>query len=1284
MRRRMFRIAVLTLGICTVAATGVPGAAWGLTPLPPGGRSDPGAVRPAGEKRLDDIPGPVTTITTDGPSPPGNPLRLEGASPATGAATSENGGRSDARKSDGPRDDDPTDDAPASRETREEQPSQGSPAPETALPSEPATEPAAEPAQTPPAATVPEPSAPAPQEAPAGDTPSGEKAPTPTPFSPETEKGTAEVIKRGLRLACPPTSVICLENSLPGNPSSQWDIPGAGSSNIQGYTTQMSVNIGQTVQFKVKTNSTNYRIDIYRIGYYGGMGARQITTILPSASLPQTQPACVTDSATQLVDCGNWAVSASWAVPATAVSGVYIANLIRQDGTTGASQMVFVVRDDSRGADVLIQTSDATWQAYNTYGGSSLYQSSASPGRAFKVSYNRPFTTRGSSCCNGSVESWFFNSEYPLVRWMEANGYDVSYTSSIDTASQPAELLEHKIFISSGHDEYWSNEMRANVQNAQANGINVIFLSGNETFWKTRWENSIDGTSTPYRTIVCYKETLANAKIDPSSQWTGTWRDPRFSPPSDGGRPENAVTGTFFQVNGVVNDTMTVPAEYGDMRLWRNTSIATLPAGQIASFPAGTLGYEWDEAPENATTPPGLVRYSQTPLSVSTYLLDFGGTYGSGSAVHHLTLYKEPSGALVFGAGTTQWAWGLDANHDRAGSPTDINMQQATVNLLADMNTQPVTLQAGLVPATPSTDTTPPTSAVTTPVNGASVPTGTEVAVTGTATDTGGGVVGGVEVSFDNGTTWFQATGRSSWSYGWTPTVPGPATITVRAVDDSGNIQSPLTTSTVNVTVGCPCSLWSPTATPDEDSHDDPTPVEGGVKFTTASSGFVTSIRFYKGELNTGTHVGSLWTIDGQLLATATFTNETASGWQQVEFSAPVQIVAGTTYVASYHTTSGFYSVSRPYFTTALSNGPITALADGTSGGNGVYAYAANTTFPTGSFDATNYWVDVVFELSNSLWDNTAVPDDASHDDSQAAALGVKFTANQTGTIRGIRFYKGELNTGTHVGSLWTSDGQLLASATFTNETVSGWQQVNFSSNVPITAGTTYVASYYTPSGFYSVSRPYFTTPLSNGPLTALADGTSGGNGVYGYGDSSTFPTNSFDATNYWVDVVFAPSATLWSNLDTPAIASNNDPQPVTLGVKFTSSTTGIVRGIRFFKGPQNTGTHVGSLWTSGGQLLATATFTNETPSGWQQVSFSTPVQVTAGTTYVASYYTSSGYYSLSRPYFISSRVNGPLTAFANGIQGNNGVYTYGSTSSFPTGDSLSANYWVDVVFDYL
>src|SRR5260370_16364835 len=120
--------------------------------------------------------------------------------------------------------------------------------------------------------------------------------------------------------------IVC-ENSKPGNPNSDWQISGAGDPSIQGFATDISVNQGGTVSFKINTNANSYNITVFRLGYYGGNGARQIATVSPSARLPQTQPACLTDATTNLYDCGNWAVSASWQVPSNATPGVYIALL---------------------------------------------------------------------------------------------------------------------------------------------------------------------------------------------------------------------------------------------------------------------------------------------------------------------------------------------------------------------------------------------------------------------------------------------------------------------------------------------------------------------------------------------------------------------------------------------------------------------------------------------------------------------------------------------------------------------------------------------------------------------------------------------------------------------------------------------------------------------------------------------------------------------------------------------------------------------------------------------
>ena len=756
--------------------------------------------------------------------------------------------------------------------------------------------------------------------------------------------------------AAPVLSPVACENTRPGNPSSQWDISGSGSSSIQGFATQMSVNLGETESFKIKTPARGYRLDIYRMGYYAGNGARLITSVTPSATLPQTQPACLSNGTTGLVDCGNWAVSASWTVPGTAVSGIYFAKLVRTDGTSGSSHVFFVVRNDAGSSDLLVQTSDTTWQAYNQYGGNSLYVG-APAGRAYKVSYNRPFTTRGT----GS-EDFVFNAEYPMVRFLEANGYDVSYFSGADTDRRGAQLRNHRAFLSVGHDEYWSGAQRANVEAARDAGVNLAFFSGNESFWKTRWENAVDGSGTAYRTLVCYKDTHANASIDPlgPAVWTGTWRDPRFSPPGDGGRPENAMTGTAFRVNeGTVS--LQVPAADGRLRFWRGTPVASQAAGATATLAADTVGYEWDEDPDNGARPAGLIRLSTTNATDVQVLQDFGSTYGSGNARHSLTLYRAPGGALVFGAGTVQWSWGLDSNHDRGSGATNVSMRQATVNLLADLGAQPVTLQSGLATAVGSTDTTAPAVSVDAPSNGSAVQSGTPVTVSGTATDSGG-VVGGVEVSTD-GTTWHPATGRGSWSYTWTPGATGSTVIRARASDDSANLGAPASV-TVDVTArSCPCTVWGASAAPSSGPDPDTASTEVGVKFRADVAGRITGLRFYKQTGNTGTHVGHLWTSTGTQLAAVTFTGESATGWQQANFATPVSVSPGVTYVASYLAPRGHYSADTDFFATAgVDAAPLHLPADGVDDPNGVYGYvAAPGGFPTTAWMSANYWVDVVF-----------------------------------------------------------------------------------------------------------------------------------------------------------------------------------------------------------------------------------------------------------------------------------------------------------------------------------
>ena len=1291
--------------------------------------------------------------------------------------------------------------------------------------------------------------------------------------------------------AAGPSSAVYQENSLPGASPDEWE--SWRDESIQGFATDFSVRPGQVVSFKIDTRSTNFRVRIYRLGYYGGRGARHLGDVVGT---PRTQPAPRTDAATGLVDCGNWAVSASWQVPAGAVSGVYYALFERLDQPNSSNHTFFVVRG-SGSSDVLVQTSEMTMHAYNRYGGNSLYYGEP-VGRAYKVSYNRPF---GAGIGN---ENDFLNAEYALVRWLERNGYDVEYCAGIDVHREPTILSGHKIFVSSGHDEYVTGPQRAHVTAGRDAGVNLVFMTGNEYFWRVRMEPSIDGSGTPDRTIVCYKETLNNAKIDPSPEWTGTWRDARFSPPSNGGLPENELTGQLFRAILPVDSSdlaIEVPAEFAGMRFWRNTPVAGLSPGQVRQLGPNTLGYEFDCDVDNGFRPGGLIRLSSTTAFAPMLLQDEGGSYTAGTCVHNMTMYRADSGALVFGSGTVQWAYGLDEGHvDDPGTPTDPVIQQATVNLLADMGVQPSTLQAGLVAAAASTDTLAPQTTITAPASGTVAPVGSTVTITGTAVDSGGGKVAAVEVSLDGGVSWHPATGRASWSFVFMPTNLGPIEVRARGIDDSCNVEVP--TAPLTLTIGprsLPCSIWPAGTTPAIAASNDVSPIEVGVKFIPEADGFVSGIRFYKGAGNAGPHVGTLWAANGAKLASATFSNETATGWQTTSIS-PVPVSAATTYVVSVFMPSGRYAADSNYFQTAYELSPLRAPANGgESGPNGVFRYGA-AGFPSSSWGASNYWVDIVYTDDNlmvpkvvdhvpsagltsvsptapitatfseamngssvvlevrgpvgtlvagnvtysapsrsvsftpseplaplteyvatvvsaadasgngiaapfvwsfttigpvgttpaSIWDSSAAPSMIVANETSPLELGTKFTSDVDGDIVALRYYKAPGSPGTHVGHLWGPTGTLLATAPFVDETGSGWQQADLAAPVPITKNTVYTVSYFSPAGVYPATPEGFgAAQFDRAPLHARAGGVFGANGVYQYGPSS-FPTNSWSNTNYWADVVLVvppdttgptitnvepapdliavsidgpiqvtfneqidPSSlsisvetpsggsvpvtvsydastmtasvvpgsslalntayvatasasdlngnamgvpltwsfitdagddatplTLWTNAATPAVVDSGDTTAIELGVAFRADRTGVVTGIRYYKGAANTGQHLGRLWSATGELLGSTSFQNETLSGWQQALFPAPISITAGTTYVASYYAPNGRYSATVGAFSTARQRGPLVAPASSSGAPNGVFRYGS-GGFPSGTYNATNYWVDLIY---
>ena len=540
------------------------------------------------------------------------------------------------------------------------------------------------------------------------------------------------IIRRtGWRVAC--------ENTATGNPAPEWDVSGSGDPSIQGFATSISVNRGETVHFKIDTDASLYHLEIYRMGWYGGAGRGK--------SRSRARASCSSNShsvgsmTTAPLDCGNWSESAAWQVPANATSGIYFAKLVR-DRAWSAPVTWSSSCETTR-------VSPTSWSRLLTRLGRPTTITAASVStRAARVASTTPRSRSVKPAISDSRRghSWLFYYEYPMVRWLESNGYDLSYFTGVDSDARGGLLKNHKVFLSSGHDEYWSGGQRANAEAALASGVNLAFFTGNTSLWKTR------GKTTIARSFATRNQLTSSTRARFGQGCGGSSLQPAL------GRwaARKRVTGTLYAQNSEL--AMNVPAEDGKMRFWRNTSIAQQAPGQVATLPPATLGSEWDEDIDTGggvpsktcsqdSSPPA-PRSAPRDRSSSTTIAGPGGLEARGpnpefqapgsnvdatattDVVHHMTLYRADSGALVFSSGTLQWAWGLDENHDRPTAPADLRMQQATVNLFADMGVQPSTHQPGLVAATKSTDSTPPTSLIN-PVPPAQVDQ--TVIITGTA-----------------------------------------------------------------------------------------------------------------------------------------------------------------------------------------------------------------------------------------------------------------------------------------------------------------------------------------------------------------------------------------------------------------------------------------------------------------------------------------------------------------------------------------------------------------------
>jgi hypothetical protein len=251
---------------------------------------------------------------------------------------------------------------------------------------------------------------------------------------------------------CSGGNPVVAENCRPGDAA--WNIA-IQSTGVAGYATAQSINRGESVDLKVQagTGATKVDLQVFRSGYYGGAGARLFSTMVdvPVAA----QPACANDLSVGLYDCTGWSVTQTLTTTASWPSGVYLVRVRRTD-TGDDTHIMFVVRDDARGADVLYGIPDTTYQAYNNFGGKSTYDHNSSgpvtvtgSGRAAKVSFDRPYLQQH----DFSANDWYTRADYATVAWMERWGYDVSYSASSDAERSGARLRDHRVVISGVHDE---------------------------------------------------------------------------------------------------------------------------------------------------------------------------------------------------------------------------------------------------------------------------------------------------------------------------------------------------------------------------------------------------------------------------------------------------------------------------------------------------------------------------------------------------------------------------------------------------------------------------------------------------------------------------------------------------------------------------------------------------------------------------------------------------------------------------------------------------------------
>lgn len=464
---------------------------------------------------------------------------------------------------------------------------------------------------------------------------------------------------------------IVLENQLPG--TTDWEIPwgsagGDVNGEIKGYASAPSVNKGESINFHVSVNpAQTYTIDVYRIGWYQGLGGRLVQHIGPLNGNRQAAP--TTDPITGLIEC-QWTPSYTLTAQPSWTSGAYVALLKNAHGFQ--NYIIFVVRDDSRVGGLIYKQPVTTYQAYNDFPwddrtGKSLYAFNSFGATtvggtkgAVKVSFDRPYSGDGDNYAWGRN---LLAEETAFIRWMERSGYDVTYSTDLDAHTDGGRLLNYRGFISGGHDEYWSKEMYDSLLAARDAGVNIAFFTADSVYTQVRFEPSSSGA--PNRVMVCYREAALDPITDPARK-TVNWRDEPVN------RPEQALIGVQY-VSLVQADSQGIYAPYvvTNSGHWVYGGTGFSDGDTVL----GLVGYEADRLFDEFAQP-NAVPGTYTLLSHSPFAGSNNPEYANSS------LYQAPSGAWVFGAGTINWGFALDAYNPGAASIEDPRIQRMTANIL--------------------------------------------------------------------------------------------------------------------------------------------------------------------------------------------------------------------------------------------------------------------------------------------------------------------------------------------------------------------------------------------------------------------------------------------------------------------------------------------------------------------------------------------------------------------------------------------------------------------------